>query len=763
MKLKALKKIKNIRSFISFASNHEFGTKRNIIYAVNGLGKTNISRLLQHVSEAIDISDLKSKEADSEVEFQLIADDDQEINEMNYKSLNLKNVVVFNSDFIEDNVRTADWSAKDVDGKLELELGEDQQKLKDLISQREQETEKFEECKKSLEIGLKEKIDDIKLWDPKNRKTLEKLVYDNLNKENYIKFKSQEQNYTDEQGKDAEGWVNSKANFDEIKDLDPESNKIASGIKQIDTDSIDLNWIEEQFKQSITFTQPPTEELKEHIEKITTEWIRTGLKYNKDDIDFCPFCRVELGEKELEVIKKYQEHVDSLKTVFDDKCKQQVKNIELVTDGLKKINNDPKAIVELRSKNLNIDASWQNLDVANLEEYLEQLKDQLERKRKTPDEILIEKENNEAENDNCIKNVKSDISSLNANIKHNNDSITAINNKLAGITVRQTELRDLLGKKYLSEFYENHKDSINKRDEIQKVHISLEKDIKEAQRALPSVEVAEKIVELFNIFMGQIGISKYAAEMKGTKIILKLEGTHDISSDAYKLVSEGEKNAIALCYFLSSSIRQLNSSEKFSQAVFVIDDPICSMNYKYFYGACNVLKNFHKVIQRILCGNESSPCPQLFLMTHNIQLFNMISSNVFKKDACYFELEINNGGHTLRRLKDEEKLSDFKTALRRIKGCAENHHNENIANDIRRVMETLCRFHGYILDDVSIKKIFPAIQGDLLMMAHDASHGDPNNDEDPFDAAKYIKMPKDLSDLMHADFLDLIDKLPAYE
>ena len=208
MKLKALKKIKNIRSFISFASNHEFGTKRNIIYAVNGLGKTNISRLLQHVSEAIDISDFKSKEADSEVEFQLIADDDQEINEMNYKSLNLKNVVVFNSDFIEDNVRTADWSAKDVDGKLELELGEDQQKLKDLISQREQETEKFEECKKSLEIGLKEKIDDIKLWDPKNRKTLEKLVYDNLNKENYIKFKSQEQNYTDEQGKDAEGWVN---------------------------------------------------------------------------------------------------------------------------------------------------------------------------------------------------------------------------------------------------------------------------------------------------------------------------------------------------------------------------------------------------------------------------------------------------------------------------------------------------------------------------------------------------------------------------
>ena len=109
---------------------------------------------------------------------------------------------------------------------------------------------------------------------------------------------------------------------------------------------------------------------------------------------------------------------------------------------------------------------------------------------------------------------------------------------------------------------------------------------------MPSKEVAIKIVDLFNIYIKQIGIEKYKASIQSDKIVLKLNNTYDISSDVKNLLSEGEKNVIAFSYFLASSIRRLTSSEKYSNGIFVIDDPICSVGYKYFYGVCDVLKNF---------------------------------------------------------------------------------------------------------------------------------------------------------------------------
>lgn len=768
MRIKKIKSIKNVRSFLNFTSDQEFEGK-NIVYAVNGIGKTNLSRLFCWIADnEKDLDELKSREANSTpIEFIIVMDNDSEIDQSNYSSSTLDNILVFNSDFIEDNVRTDDWSNKEIDGKLELELGEEQQKLTDLLSEKEEKIEKSKAIKKELEDGLESKKTEIRSWDSRNRKTIDELAYGNLTKSKYEEHLNKKSDYQDENSKKCEGWEKAKENFDEIKDLDPDSDKISFSIKTLDS-SIDYDWLKEQFENAISFEAPPTGELKEHIDKITTEWIRSGLKYHEDDKEKCPFCRLNLDDGARDVLKKYEEYVNSRKTAFEDKCDLQIKAIDQVFTSLSGINNDTKSVFELRSKNLNLDCSWEDLETTALNEFLETLKKNIQDKKDSPDKIFFtaspidDQGLDDAPPLNFLEQAKNGLDDLNYHIKNNEQNISKINQKLVSIAQRQTTLRELLGRKYLVEFYDANKSKIEERDSLKDEISKLDHNIEELKKKLPSTDVAEKIVDLFNTFIAQIGIDKYSAELVDGKIVLKLDKKHDISADANKMVSEGEKNAIALCFFLASSIRRLNSSEKFSNGVFLIDDPICSMNYKYFYGACNVLKTFPKTIQTVLKGIESAQCPQLFLFTHNMQLFNMLGGNVFKRKAKYFELERNTPDHTIRELGAEEKLSDFKTALRRVKGYVDGKHQENIGNDIRRVLETLCRFYGYDLDPENVKKILPDIEGSLLMMAHDGSHSDVNDFEDQFDSTQYQEMSKKLLELMNENFSKVIDNLPDY-
>lgn len=769
MKIKKIKIIKNVRSFLNFISDQEFEGK-NIVYAVNGIGKTNLSRLLYWIRDNDkDLNELKSREAGSAaIQFTIVMDDNSEIHESNYSSTSLDNILIFNSDFIEENVRTDDWSSKEIDGKLELELGEEQKNLTDLISEKRKKIERGKIIKQELENSLEDKKNEIKEWDSRNRKTIDELTYENLTQAKYYEYVNKKKDYQDENGKKCEGWDNAKENFDEIKDLDPDSDKISFSIKQLDN-TIDFEWLKEQFKNAISFEEPPTGELKEHIDKITTEWIRAGLNYHQKDKEKCPFCRLKLEDDAKDVIKKYEGYVNSKKTAFEDKCDLQIKAITHSLASLNGVNNDTKSVFELRSKNLNLDNNWKDLETKSIKELLETLKKYLQEKKNNPDKIFFtasskdKQETNAAPYPNFLEQVKNSLENLNTHIEKNEENISKINKKLTDIVQRQTALRELLGRKYLVEFYDANKTKIKERDSLKDETSKLNQSIEELKKKLPSTDVAEKIVDLFNIFIDQIGINKYSAELAEGKIVLKLDKEHNISTDVNKVVSEGEKNAIALCFFLASSIRRLNGSEKFSNGIFLIDDPICSMNYEYFYGACNVLKTFPKTIQAVLKGSESAQFPQLFIFTHNIQLFNMFAGNVFKKKAKYFELERSSNGHTIRQLSEEEKLSDFKTALRRIKGYSEKKHKENIGNDIRRVLEILCRFHGYDLDSDNVKKVLPNIEGNLLMMAHDQSHSDINDFEDPFDSSQYREMAKALLALMNKDFSKIISNLPNYE
>lgn len=737
--IKKIENIKNVRSFLDFSSTDDFG-KKNIIYAPNGTGKTNLSRFIEHISDKkLDLQTLKSLESGiNPIEFKITFEDTSIADQNNYESSSLERILVYNSDYIESCVRSGDFSNKQIDGQLEVELGPEQVKLASLETQLITKTTELDTEKTNLETQLAAKISEIKEWDSRGRLITAELVYANLTTQKYSDFLS---NKDDKKVGESvqEGWINAKENFDQIKDLDPETDKLSFDLSEVKIDRLDLAWIEENLTKKAEFMEPPTGEVKDHIEKLTNDWIRFGLETHKTDNDHCPFCLQDLNTKGKDVIEKYKAHIQSEKAKFEEKIDLEIRNITSFVTDLEKINNATKAVFDIRIRNLNLSQVWMSLDPASTVIKLNDLKLKLSNKRKVPDAISVFA-------DNYFADLKTDISTINASIVSNKSGVDNINKQLTSISNRQTDLRKLLGKKYLVEFYEGNKSTIEKRDEILKKIKDIGTEIEETKKTIPTKEVSTKIVELFNIFIKQIGITKYKAEIPVDKILLTLDDTHDISSEAKNLLSEGEKNAIALSYFLASSIRRLTSSEKYSSGIFVIDDPICSMSYKYFYGVCDVLKSFHKTTQiNALSGNESSQCPQLIILTHNVQFYNMVVTNIFKKNAFYFELERREGKHLLKKV-TEHKLSEYKTALRRVKRYAEDvNTEENVGNDIRRVLETICNFHGYKeLNQDNITTILTGMTGSLLSFAHDSSHEDANNYEDPFDTTQYKEMATEL-------------------
>lgn len=755
--IKKIEAIKNVRNFLDFSASDDLDRK-NVIYAPNGIGKTNLSRFLEYVSDKnLDLQSLKSLEAGiSPIEFKVSFEDQTSINHNNYTSSDLGRILVYNSDYIEKNIRTNDFSNKEIDGQLEVELGEEQAKLTDLENQLETKNNELDNQKKSIEALLVTKTNEIKEWDPRGRLITAELVYENLNDQKYSECLS---NKDDRKiGEiNQEGWVNAKENFDQIKDLDPDQDKITINFNEVKVERLSLNWIEKALTESIDFEEPPTGELKQHIEKITNDWIKAGLKIHEEDKDNCPFCLQGLEEEGRSVIEKYKAHVESEKAKFEENVDLELGNITSFVKDLANLNNSIKVVFDIRTKNLNLSLTWSDIDSGSLTAKLNDLKSKLSQKRRNPEKKIFYADEKLTEEQKLISTsahfseIKELIQEINSGVISNKRGVEQINRQLTSIGHRQTDLRKLIGQKYLVEFYDANKVSVDNRNTILASIQSISEDIKETKKTLPTKEVSTKIVDLFNTYIKQIGITKYQASIESNKIILKLDETYDISGDTKNLLSEGEKNAIALSYFLASTIRRLPSSEKYSAGIFVIDDPVCSVGYKYFYGICDVLKTFHKTAQiEALSGNESSRCPQLIILTHNIQFYNMLVSNIFKKGAHYFELERENKKHQLKKVNDH-KLSEYKTALRRVKRYAEGTNiDENVGNDIRRVLETICNFHGFKeLNQDNITSVLTTMSGSLLSFAHDSSHEDSNNYEDPFDSSQYKEMATELIRLIN--------------
>lgn len=725
--IKNIKVIKNTRGFISFDGSLVELKRKNIIYAPNGTGKTTISRLLDQISKKEPIVNLLSQEEEDESkqDFEIIVESDT-VNKSNYLDKDL-NFLVFNTDYIDSIVRKDDFSKNDVSGEITIPIGEESNEivsLKAKIIDYEQERDlKCQSLSESFEKLKKQKIQD-KVYSKQDISIWEECKLDRLIQPTYtINIPTKLPDFD-----------TCEKDFQDITGLTEENKINNTNIGRI---SYSAQEIEQIFEEMFTPKNFPEfdEATKASIQNITRDWINSHLLHKGVEKSLadneCILCKRSLDEHSSQLFSSYAEYFKNEESSFKQKLENYQQTINELKTAIGRKNNNLQHNVNQVTRTLGITETWQDFDIQEVTELLTKVEESIQQKNSNSSLSLNPLGDDE---ENKGKNLIEKLESLNQALEKNKVLIEAINSKIDKTSNRKTELRKLIGQKLLYELYIENKAIVDSVIELNKNISDTKSNLKNEESKLPKNSVADNVVKLCNIFLHDyLYLKKYQLSHQEGIIHLSLEKTN-ISQNGQK-ISEGEKTMIALCYFLASSIKYLNSITSFDNGVFIIDDPVNSTGYSYFFGICNLIKYFHETIRKNIWNedtNEGLINIQKVILTHNSQFFNVMMENVFKDKSEYFMLSES----TISKIGKNQLRSEFDTSLCNIKKAVTVDENISIGNDLRRFFETVRHFYGIKdFNADALKLIFPAFQEHKHAIFYTVinyySHGNPEAHTDP--------------------------------
>jgi wobble nucleotide-excising tRNase len=167
----------------------------------------------------------------------------------------------------------------------------------------------------------------------------------------------------------------------------------------------------------------------------------------------------------------------------------------------------------------------------------------------------------------------------------------------------------------------------------------------------------------------------------------------------HRTLSDGEKTAIAFCYFVACVHRKVEANSDYRKLFLVFDDPVTSMSYDFVFSIAQTLKNLNisdqgevSINPGQIDGNKYLR-PELLILTHSSYFFNICLTNriVDERKGAAFALHPDANNHKLVRLK--EYVAPFKEQLRDVCDIANGRDPDHrTANSVRSVLEAIGRF-----------------------------------------------------------------------
>lgn len=598
--IKRINKIKNFGVFNDFKWDvdeiPDFN-KHNLFYGWNYSGKTTISRLFQ-------CYELGEKHLDyPNAEFEL-EDDQNPSNKYNDKNLStLPHVRVFNTDFILKNLN---WYAQDREGiePILFSLGKENIELQEQL-----------EILKAKEIKLND--EKIKLIDRKTE--IENNFGSNLTNEarKITKTLSLGRNYEKPQFKqDVDAVKDEYSKYiltDDVYDKHLTAYKNTEQKEDVDLSSVPaLNFCDLQKetkeigKRKIT-AQKVIEELKDN--ENLNKWVNEGRGLHRSKTK-CSFCGNDLPS---DLFQKLDQH-------FSTEYEQLEKDLQ---DLILRVENHK---ISVSSFTLPVKGLFYKEFVSEYEKFQNEfnplIKKYCENIDKLSESIKIKKskpfDSHElielADNSEDIKSRYEDIKRVVEKHKNKTANFEKEKNEAKAKLIKHFSAQFIQDQKY-PDILKEQKDIAEKITANKKNLDKVAQDIINAKNQLSeSVKGAKKVNEYIQQFFQHDGI--------------KIEVTDDNrfkmsrNNEPAKNLSEGEKTAISLAYFIASLE---DKKTKLDETIVFIDDPVSSLD-------CNHLFNIYAFIKSKLVN-----CRQLFISTHNLEFFNLI------KDFIKYDCKGSNG------------------------------------------------------------------------------------------------------------------------
>ena len=596
--IKNIKYLKNFGIFKNYTPKDkevEDFNKFNLIYGWNGSGKTTLSRLLR----CFELQKIHDDFIESD--FRLQTDKGM----VSCKDLPQKiNIRVFNKDFIDENVFTSENTAKpiyylgkeDIDQKNKLESLKNQERelntkldhLKQKLKDKEKDQKKLTEDKAKL---IKEVL-----------RTAGKDQYTNYDKSNFCKNIENLNKDIIDQHLLNEEYLKQKKN----------------SINQIVKDKIHLLsfplFNEEDLKQINKILKKGV--ISKTIDKLKNnntlnQWVKEGLAlHNKFNESNCYFCEQLMPEKRIEDLKNHfsQDYENLIKNVNNLEQKWDSKKIDMQRFNKHSLYDDLFQSFQEEQDEL-------NRQIKRYNQFITKVLEQLQQKQKNPFQEL-EDINYETFQ---IKEVTTKINKI----------ISYHNEKTDNFAKNKLEDKQSIEKHFLSECYEHYQslkidiDKIKKSIEalkLQKVNIKQQLELL-FQKRRDYKQTAQTLNQKLKSFLGREELIFEATSIEDEGYYIKRNAQE--SSYAISL-SEGEKTAVALIYFLSK-LKEDNFD--LNNGIVVIDDPISSLDSNSIFQAFGFIKA------------EVKQAKQVFILTHNFDFFKHIKHWFYKEKAEFYMIK----------------------------------------------------------------------------------------------------------------------------
>ena len=415
------------------------------------------------------------------------------------------------------------------------------------------------------------------------------------------------------------------------------------------------------------------------IEKLgNSDWVNIGIKYVHIDGNkgVCPFCQQEtITQNFLEEINAY----------FDESYNQEKNQIEQMLSRydteIKKVTNFLNTIKE----DISLEKKKNELEIlsSNLTSVSEQNLNTLREKIKTPS-IPV-----------ALQPIKEIIESINSIIENANREIDLYNQKIANIKDSKSKIRDRFWQLMRNDFnsiidlyianekaYEQSDKILQKEIQTKIFEINTKNELIEENRK-KTVNIDEAVENIKNGLI-DIGITDFTIEKYSEKEALYRLKRDNSDEDVFKTLSEGEKMGISFLYFIELCKGESTAEKASNEKIVVIDDPISSLSHIYVF---NIGRLIHNEFLR------TDKYDQLFILTHSLYFFYELTNTKHKErneTQNLFRICKNTESSYFEDMKYEDIQNDYHAYWHIIKD--ENQAPALIANCMRNVIEYFFNF-----------------------------------------------------------------------
>jgi wobble nucleotide-excising tRNase len=562
----------------------EFG-RYNLLYGWNGSGKTTISRVLRSVEKGhIDPAFCDdSGNFPTDLAFKLRMSDGTVIDHKNLTGLESK-VRVFNCDFVRDNLNVDDGTAQPV-----YYLGEEQGDALKEFDKVSDDLKTSEDALTKINNDLKNKQDGLNT----QLSSQAKIISDHLADKGFNRTSMSKLL----QNSDFQYSWTSFTLSDADRDTMIRASKGVNDHVGQPTFSVSLPHVIDDLlvrTQEIagrTITKKAIEELDNNA--TLKKWVSEGLDLHQDRTE-CAFCKSDVSAERIEELNEYFN--DAYKNLISD-VDQVCADIEACIKSIKQTKpvDALNLFTEYREEYKAASQSFTQKKTALINNFTVLHTTMLEKKNQSFSSLDVPAS---SQTKTLFDDLDEAAKTVDGCIKKHNQHCTDFQKKVS-------EAKDKVRKHYAADIYETFKQESQKIEELEQEKEGAEIKKNALQTRYDELDGAlsthyfalERINKLLSSFMGRKDIILTANE-KGYSI--KRNGV------IAKNLSEGEKTAIAFCYFIS---KMDEKGFEIKDSLIVVDDPISSLDTNALYAAGAFIR------MHLQHAN------QLVILTHNHRFF----------------------------------------------------------------------------------------------------------------------------------------------